>query len=107
MAGRFVSTRECCQLRLLVGAPRHNRMAVYERVRREGGEVAVEELKVKLRKELQRQRDKVDAERRREQEANLAVGRAATAALLKEIKENSMHLAPSERATSARIKETA
>lgn len=66
MVGRFNAHRECCQIRLLANAPRHQREQAYDRIRKEGGELS--ETAIKRR---------VAAEYKRLNAARTAVGRAA------------------------------
>ena len=66
MAGRFHAHRECCQIRLLANAPRHQREQAYERIRKEGGELS--EAAIKRR---------VAGEYKRLHAARTAIGRAA------------------------------
>lgn len=98
--GRFNAKLECCQLRLLAGAPAHNRKAVYERLQQAEGVKAVADLKAKVRAEFQRRQDKERADQKREHEQRTAAGRLAAAALLKQIKDKSMNISPLERATA-------
>lgn len=56
MGGRFNSTRECCQLRLVATLPAPHRFAAFERVRATQGREAEENFKEKVRVEFARQR---------------------------------------------------
>lgn len=97
LSGRFNAFRECCQARLLAGAPAHIRSAAYAQTRKEGGEQALAELKRKVRAEYQRQQDIKQAHARLELDRQTAKGRAEVGALLKTMKESNMNLPPAER----------
>ena len=90
LSGRFNAHRECCQLRLLAGAPDHTLLAVYQRVVSEEGTTALAELKKKLRAEYQRQQDHKSQVARQLHDQVAAKGREESAALLKKIKEMNM-----------------
>jgi hypothetical protein len=53
-APTFQKANECCQIRLLMESPKHQRLAVYARIRKEDGSRAVEEMKEVVRKEYKR-----------------------------------------------------
>lgn len=101
MTGRFDANRDCCQLRLLAGAPGHSRREVYERVRKDEGVVAVAELKRKVGAEYQRQQNYKAAIVRERLEREAAKGRIEAAALLKKIKESNMNIPPLERGAAS------
>lgn len=68
MGGRFHAHRECCQIRLLANAPRHQREQAYANFRAEGGALHEESIK-----------RKVAVEYKRLNAARIAVARAALA----------------------------
>lgn len=90
LTGRFDAHRECCQRRLLAGAPAHARQAVYDRVRNAEGEAALAELKQQVRAEYQRQLAYKARIAQQQQDQVKAKGREESAALLKKIKEMNM-----------------
>ena len=94
MSGRFNAYRECCQIRLLAGAPAHARQEVFDRVKAEGGEAELAELMQKARIEYRRQRDHRAAVARQLREQETAKGRQASAALLQTMKEMKMKNVP-------------
>ena len=54
MGGRFHAHRECCQIRLLANAPRHQREQAYASLRAEGGALHAETVKRKVAVEYKR-----------------------------------------------------
>lgn len=53
-AGRFQKANRCCQIRLLMEAPKHVRMATYARVKKEDGEGAYAALRLAVHAEYVR-----------------------------------------------------
>lgn len=101
LGGRFNAHRDCCRVRLLVGAPAQTRTEAYARLLKDEGAMAVAELKRKLRTELQRQVDHHAAIAKAKHDRESAKGREEAAALLKIIKESNMNVPPLERAGRA------
>lgn len=53
----YQKSNECCQIRLLAESPKHRRLAVYAKIKKESGSAELEELKKAVYKEYVRMQE--------------------------------------------------